>query len=84
MMFGICGMLSLCRSHYINPYIPEFLTRTLPSFTMPRFIVANIVGLNYRMANSVELDESSHLDLNCLQKYLYWSIGTKGLKHLIS
>ena len=36
------------------------------------------------MANSVDLDEtarheSSHLDLHCLQKYLYWTAGMKGL-----
>ena len=34
------------------------------------------------MANSVDPDETahyepSHLDLHCLQKYLYWSIGMK-------
>ena len=25
------------------------------------------------------LNESSHLDLHCLQRYLYWSVGMKGL-----
>ena len=37
-----------------------------------------------RMANSVDTDEMahyepSHLDLHCLQRYLYWSSVTKGL-----
>ena len=37
------------------------------------------------MANSVDPEETdhyepSHLDLHCLQKYLYWSSGLKGLK----
>ena len=36
------------------------------------------------MANSVDPDETahyepSHLDLHCLQKYLYWSAGMKAL-----
>ena len=37
------------------------------------------------MVNSVDPDEMahnepSHLGLNCLQKYLYWSTGLKGLR----
>ena len=37
------------------------------------------------MANSVDTDmmvrnELSHLDLHCLQKYLYWSLGIKRLR----
>ena len=41
------------------------------------------------MVNSVDPDETAHvdpdetahdLDLNCLQKYLSWSTGLKGLK----
>ena len=40
--------------------------------------------INQRMANSVDPDEtaryeSSHLDLHCLQRYLYWSAGIKEL-----
>ena len=36
------------------------------------------------MANSVDPDETaryepSHLDLRCLQRYLYWSVGMNGL-----
>ena len=39
------------------------------------------------MANSVDLDEPahyklSHLDLHCLQKYLSWFTGLKGLNHV--
>ena len=39
------------------------------------------------MENSVDPDETacyewSHLDLHCLQKYLYWSAGMKGLTSL--
>ena len=38
--------------------------------------------INNRMANSVDSDETahepSHLDLHCLQRYLYWSAGMKG------
>ena len=41
--------------------------------------------MNNCMANSVDPDETaryepSHLDLHCLQRYLYWSAGMKGLK----
>ena len=37
------------------------------------------------MPNSVDPDETahyepSHLDLHCLQSYLYWSAGMKGLR----
>ena len=37
------------------------------------------------MANSVDPDETardepSHLDLHCLNRYLFWSVGLKGLK----
>ena len=40
--------------------------------------------INHRIANSVDPDETaryepSHLDLHCLQRYLYWSAGLKGL-----
>ena len=42
---------------------------------------------NNRMANSVDPDETacyeqSHLDLHCLQRYLYWSVGTKEFRHI--
>ena len=38
------------------------------------------------MANSVDPDETahcepSHVDLHCLQRYLCWSAGMKGIKH---
>ena len=32
------------------------------------------------MANSVNPDEMTRLDLHCLQKYLYWSSRLKGLR----
>ena len=40
------------------------------------------------MANSADPDEMasykpSHLDLHCLQRYVYWSVGMKGLKHFL-
>ena len=40
--------------------------------------------INKKMGNSVGPDETaryerSHLDLYCLQKYLYWFVGMKGL-----
>ena len=43
-----------------------------------------IKKINYRTANSVDSDEMAHyepsrLDLHCLQKYLFWSAGLKGL-----
>ena len=28
--------------------------------------------------------ELSHLDLHCLQRYLYWSVGMKGLIEILS
>ena len=39
------------------------------------------------MANRLDLDvmahdEQSHLDLHCLQKYLSWSTGLKGLRQM--
>ena len=41
--------------------------------------------INNRMVNSVDPDEMapyepSHLDLHCLQRYLYWSAGMEGLR----
>ena len=57
-----------------------------PSLNLDVPIVANrsLVKINNRMANSVDPDETarnepSHLDLHCLQKYLYWSSGLKRL-----
>ena len=52
----------------------------LASMQVDTFIVAKS---NNRMANSVDPDEMasnepSHLDLHCLQRYLYWSAGMKG------
>ena len=45
------------------------------------FVLLRIIN---RLINSVDPDETahfepSHLDLHCLHKYLYWSIGLKGL-----
>ena len=31
--------------------------------------------------NSVDPDETAHPDLRCVQKYLFWSAGLKGLAH---
>ena len=39
--------------------------------------------INNRMTNSVDPDKTarneSHLDLHCLERYLCWSVGMKGL-----
>ena len=35
------------------------------------------VGITSRMANSVDHYEPSHLDLYCLQRYLYWYVERK-------
>ena len=45
-------------------------------------------GFSSRMTNSVDPgetahDEPFHLDLHCLQRYLFWSAGMKGLKERI-
>ena len=41
--------------------------------------------INYRMAKTVDPGkmshyEPSHLDLHCLQRYLHWSAGMKGIR----
>ena len=58
----------------VKTFTPEFLKWTLPSLNLDTFIVAN-----NRMANSVDPDEMahyepSHLDLHCLQRYLYMGL----------
>ena len=56
------------------------------SLNLDTFIVANrdLSQKSNRIANKVDPDERarykpSHLDLYCLQRYLYWSVGMKGL-----
>ena len=57
---------------------------TLPSSKLVKSIVANRgfnKKINIRMANSANPDEMaryepSHLDLYCLQRYMYWSAGS--------
>ena len=68
---------------------PSFLTWTLPSLHLDISIVANrgFSQNHTRMANSVDPDETaryelSHLDLHCLQNYLYWSVVMKGLRDI--
>ena len=44
-----------------------------------------MLKIKNRMANSVDPDETSryvpsHLDLNCLHSYLFWSVRLNGLK----
>ena len=54
---------------------------------MDTFVVANMgfsSKLNKKIANSVDPDETaryklSHMDLHCLQRCLYWSVGRKRL-----
>ena len=42
-----------------------------------------LVKINNRMANSVVVDGTAvSSDLYCLQGYMYWSAGMKGLTHL--
>ena len=48
------------------------------------FVTNSSFSQNNKMPNSVDPDETapyepSHQDLHCLQRYLYWSIGLKGL-----
>ena len=72
---------------YFNLFTPKYLNWTVPSLNLDTFIVANrgfSQKINNRMANSVDPDETaryepSHLGLQCLQKYLYWSAGMKGM-----
>ena len=72
----------------LNPFIPKFLTWTLPSLTLDTSIVANwgfSKKINNEIPKSVDPDETaryepSHLYLHCLQWYLYWSVGLKELK----
>ena len=50
---------------------------------LSRWVLLKII---YRLANSVDPDETahdeqSHLDLHCLHWYLYRSIGQRGLTH---
>ena len=52
----------------------------------PLLQIEVLVKNNNRMANSVDPDEMahyepSHLDLHCLQRYMYWSAGIRGLWH---
>ena len=61
----------------MNPFTPECLKWTLPSLNLD-YIVANKFQsiINNRMANSEDPDEMahyepSHLDLHCLQGYMY-------------
>ena len=37
--------------------------------------------INNIMADSVDRGETARLDLHCLQRYQYWSVGMKWLKH---
>ena len=70
-----------------NPFNPEFLKWTLPSLNLDTSIVANS-KINNWITNDVDPDEMahyepSHLDLHCLQRYLYWSKGMKELKETL-
>ena len=40
----------------------------------------DLVKIIHRIVNSVDTDETTHLDLYCLQRCLYWSTGFKELK----
>ena len=77
-----------------NPFTPEFLKWTLPSLNVciSNIGVSDLSQKKKkkkkkknetRMSNSVEPDEMahdepSHLDLDCLQRYMLWSAGLKG------
>ena len=68
----------------LNPFTLEFTKWTLQSPNLITSIVANrgfSKKINDRIATGVELDETykSHLDLHCLQRYLFWSAGMKEL-----
>ena len=70
-------------------FTPEFLKWTHPSLNWETSIVANRVSvkINNKMANSVDPDKMacyklSHMDLHCLQRFLYWSAGMKGLTEI--
>ena len=79
---------------FLNPFIPEFLTWTHPSF-IPEFELIHYCEQgfqskhNNKMASSVDPDETahyepSHQNLQSLKRYLYWSVGMKGSIHLCS
>ena len=58
---------------------PELLIWTLQSLNLDTFIVAN----RDFSQKSTQTYEPSHLDLHCLQRYLYWSVGIKGLTFVL-
>ena len=72
----------------VNPFTSEFLKWTIPSMNLDISIDANR-GFSQkikknRMANSVAPDDaaaydSSHLNIHCLHRYLFWSVVLKGL-----
>ena len=63
---------------------------TIPSLHFDTYIVANreyskkknsTIMANIEDPNETVRSEPSHLDLHCLQRYLYWSAGLKELTH---
>ena len=67
-------------------FSPMFLKWPIPALNLDMSTVTN-GGTSQkpikRMANSVDpskmpRDEPSHVDLRCLQMYLFWSVGLKG------
>ena len=69
----------------INPLTLEVLERTLPALNLNTVSAAN---RNFsRKANNVDPDktgcyQASHLELQGLKRYLYWSVGMKELTRL--
>ena len=71
-----------------NPVFPEFLKWAFLSLNFGHiycFSEGFESKISNRMANSVDSDELAHyepsqLDLNCLQRYHYWSAGLKELR----
>ena len=92
-------LLSYCSSHNkpclfaerlpLHPWVYEM--DSFFSLTMVTSISANSSFSqkpNNGMANRVDPDERaryepSHLDLHCLQRYMYWSVEIKGLRKML-
>ena len=73
---------SLCKTiHPAVSHMDSSISELQPS------VCCKYIGIksNNRMKNSVDQDElayykPSHLDLQCFQRYLYWSTGMKRVK----
>ena len=83
----------ICKSysHFFSKNTCEFdtvLTRTVNILTTNEFVKLRMLWTTGpRMANNEDPDEAthlSHLDLYCLQKYLFWSSRLQGLRRMIT